>query len=426
MDERRDKGGSGGEEQRRPYGRREYDRQPGVRSPPRRGRRRYDLPPDGTEREPPGGAGASRRRRARRLGLGFGVVLVVAAVAAGLMLWRHGRHLRIDGQARARELANGPHLFVATVGLGPNTRDVTFPADVRGFSQSTVYAKIAGYVKSLAVDKGDLVRKGQLLGELESPEIDQQVAAAEADLVIKKRTFERYQQLVTKDFVSAQDFETVRAQFDVSRATLDQVRALQQYKTLRAPFAGTVTARYVDPGALIPAATGSTESALPLVDVADLRRLRVLVFVQQDVASLLRTGDPADLSVDQRPDLKIAARVTRISQALDFRSRAMLCEIWIDNPHHLYPGTFLHVTLHVQTPRVLVVPSSALLVWRDKPAVAVIQDSHVRFVEVKPGLDDGHIAQILSGLEPGQRVALAVPAEIADGALVQVTEKKEK
>jgi RND family efflux transporter MFP subunit len=425
MDERHGPDAPGGDEPRHPYGRREYDRQPPVRLPPRSGRRRYDLPGD-TGRETPGAAGAPERRRARRLGLLFGAVLLVAAVAAGLLLWRHSRRLLADGQARARELDSGPRLYVSTVRLGPGTREVTFPADVRGFSQSTVYAKIAGYVKSLAVDKGDQVRKGQLLGELESPEIDQQVAAAEADVVIKRRTFERFQLLVTKDFVSAQDFETARAQYDVSRATLEQVRALQDYKTLRAPFTGTVTARYVDPGALIPAATGATQSALPLVDVADLRRLRILVFVQQDAASLLRVGDPADITVDQRPDIKISARVTRFAQALDLRSRAMLCEIWIDNPHRLYPGTFVHVTLHLQSPRVPSVPSSALLVYRDKPAVAVIRDSHVKFVDVRPGIDDGHTVQILEGLQPGDRVALAVPAEIADGALVQVTEKKEK
>ena len=132
MDERRgDQQDTGGDEPRRPYGRREYDRPPPSRSPPRRGRRRYDLPDDGTGREAPGGTGG--RFRALRLGIGGGVFLLVAAIAVGLMLWRHGRHLRADGQARAQALQAGPHLFVARVGLGPNTRDVTFPADVRGF-----------------------------------------------------------------------------------------------------------------------------------------------------------------------------------------------------------------------------------------------------------------------------------------------------
>ncbi len=100
-----------------------------------------------------------------------------------------------------------------------------------------------------------------------------------------------------------------------------------------------MTARYVDPGALVPAATGSTQSALPLVDIADLRRLRITIFVQQDAAPFLHVGDPVTITVDQRPDLMIDAPVTRFAHALDTRSRIMLCEVWLDNTHHLYPGT---------------------------------------------------------------------------------------
>ena len=144
----------------------------------------------------------------------------------------------------------------------------------------------------MRVDKGDQVKAGQVLGVLESPEVDQQVAAAEADAGGQEANVERYQQLVKKDFVSVQDFETARAQYEVSLATLAAgAGAAQRTGLLRAPFAGVVTARYVDPGALIPAATGSTESAAPLVEIADLRRLRVLVFVQQDAAPFVHAGD---------------------------------------------------------------------------------------------------------------------------------------
>ncbi len=133
----------------------------------------------------------------------------------------------------------------------------------------------------------------------------------------------------------------------MARATLAQARALQSYEILRAPFAGTITARYVDPGALVPAATGSTQSAAPLVDIADLHRLRILVFVQQDAAPFIHAGDSVRIAVDQQPDLVLDAPVSRCAAALDPRSRTMLCEIWIDNDHRLYPGTFVHVTLHL-------------------------------------------------------------------------------
>jgi membrane fusion protein (multidrug efflux system) len=362
--------------------------------------------------------------RARALGIAFVVVVLLAALAAVLLLWRHHHRLRAESEQRAHEVDRGPRVFVTAVRLEPGTRELTLPADIRGFSQATVYAKVSGYVKSIVVDKGDTVQKGQILGVLESPEVDQQVAGAEADLLVKKRTFERYQQLVAKDFVSQQEFETARAQYDVAQATLKQMRAMQGYETLRAPFTGTVTARYVDPGALVPAATGSTQSALPLVDVADLRRLRILLFVEQDAAPYVHVGDPVKLSIDQRPDLKITAPITRFAQSLDTRSRTMLCEIWLDNPYHLYPGTFVHATLRLKTTSALpFVPSSALLVHQNKPALAIVRESKVHFVTVRPGLDDGHMVQIIEGVKPGDRVALDLPAEVADGAEVQPSEK---
>jgi RND family efflux transporter MFP subunit len=266
------------------------------------------------------------------------------------------------------------------------------------------------------------VTAGQVLGVLESPEVEQQVVAAEADLAVKRRTFERYQQLVKKDFVSVQDFETARAQFEVSQATLKQARALRAYQTLRAPFAGVVTARFADPGALIPAATGSTESALPLVEIADLRRLRVLVFVQQDAAPFVHAGDGVDVRVDEQPDVCIAAPVSRCASALDPRTRTMLCEIWLDNEKGLYPGTFVHVTFHLAAPRTPLVDSSALVLRKNKPSVAVVGDGRVRFVPVRTGLDDGKTVQIVDGLRPGDRVVVAPPAELADNDVVQPVE----
>jgi membrane fusion protein (multidrug efflux system) len=452
------------------YGRREYDHASGEHErPPNGGRRAYDRSQqDGHERheeprgerrdeeprgerrdEEPRGERRDEEREKRpeerrhadhdkqrgpqthrapssfrRLGIGIGIALFVAALAAGLLYWRHHHRIVAEGRSRQKEVDRGPRIFVAAVLLSPGARELTLPADVRGFFQSTVYAKTSGYVKSIAVDKGDVVHKGQLLGVLESPEVDQQVAGAEADLLIKRRTFERYQKLVSKDFVSAQDFETARAQFQVAQATLRQMHALQNYETLRAPFDGTVTARYADPGALVPAATGSTQSALPLVDVADLRRLRIIVFVQQDAAPYLHVGDAATIAVDQRPDLKISAQITRFAKALDPRSRMMLCEIWVDNEHHLYPGTFVHVTLHLAAPTLPVVPSSALMIRDGRPALAVIRDSRVRFVTIRPGLDDGRMAQILEGIKAGERVALNLPAELAEGALVRAEDQK--
>ncbi|HLK90790.1 MAG TPA: efflux RND transporter periplasmic adaptor subunit [Polyangia bacterium] len=355
----------------------------------------------------------------------LGIVALVAALLAAVLLFWHRHHtLAREADRRQDEVAKGPRVFVAEARLSDEGRELTLPADVRGFLQATVYAKIAGYVKTMRVDKGDRVTPGEVLGVLESPEVDHQVAAAEADLVIKRRTFERYRALVKTDYVSVQDFETARAQSEVSEATLRQTKALQAYKTLRAPFGGIVTARYVDPGALVPAATGSTQAALPLVDVADLRRLRILVFVQQDAAPFVQAGDPVHIAIDQQPNVRIDAPISLCAKALDPRTRTMLCEVWIDNRHDLYPGTFVHATLRLRTTRVPVVPSEALLVRNGRPAVAVVGDGRLRFKPVKAGLDDGKTVQILDGLAVGERVALAPPASVADGAVVQAVEQK--
>jgi membrane fusion protein (multidrug efflux system) len=359
----------------------------------------------------------------RRFVWGGGLALLVVALVVTLLFWRHDRALAREGARRQQTVDRGPRVFVTEARAAPASRAVTLPGDVRGFLQSTVYAKIAGYVKSVRVDKGDHVEEGQVLGVLESPEVDQQVAAAEADVAVKRRTFERYQALVKKDFVSVQEFETARAQYEVSRATVKQAKALRGYETLRAPFAGVITARYVDPGALIPAATGSTESALPLVEIADLRRLRVLVFVQQDAAPFVHAGDEVTIRVDEQPDLCIAAPVSRCAQALDPRTRTMLCEIWLANQNRLYPGTFVHVTFHLVAPRAPVVDSAALVLRNHKPSVAVVRDARVHFVPVRSGLDDGKTVQIVEGLRVGERIVLAPPAELAENDVVQPVER---
>jgi membrane fusion protein (multidrug efflux system) len=357
--------------------------------------------------------------RFRRIGLALLVAIVGALVVVILLRVRHRGALRREAARRGDLVDKGPPVAVTTVLAGDGAREISLPAEVRAFFQSTVYAKISGYVKSMRVDKGDAVRRGQVLAVLESPELDQQVAAAQSDTIVKRRTFERYGQLVGRDYVSREDYEVVKAQYGVSLATLRQTRALQKYTILRAPFDGTVTARYVDAGTLIPAATGSTATALPVVDVADARRLRISLFVQQDAAPFVRVGDPAVIVQDQRPDAPINASVSRVSEALDVRSRSMLCELWLDNRDRLYPGTFVHVTLRLHAPAPATVPSIALLLRNDQAVVAVVRESRVKFVPVKTGNDDGHTVQILSGVRPGELVAINLSTEISDGARVQ-------
>ena len=291
---------------------------------------------------------------------------------------------------------------------------------MRGFLQSTVYAKVAGYVKSMDVDKGDQVKAGQLLGVLESPEVDQQVAAAEADLVIKKRTLRALRaSWCKKDFVSEQDFETARAQYEVvARDAGAGARAFSRYQMLRAPFAGTITARYVDPGALVPAATG-----LDAERAAAGRHRRSAPAAHPGVRAAGRgavraRGRPRCASrVDQQPDLGIDGADHPLRRgAGSAHAHACCARSGSTTSTACMPGTFVHVTLSLKAPRSPVVDSSAVLLHADKPAVAVVRDARVHFVPVRAGLDDGKTVQIIEGLQGGEMVALALPSEIAEGA----------
>jgi RND family efflux transporter MFP subunit len=348
------------------------------------------------------------------------ILLLVSGLGVFLL---HHRRVGREAQARSvqtRRQSQGPKVFVAPVVPTPPTRESTLPSEVRAFFQSTLYAKTAGYLTEIRVDKGDRVKAGEVLARVSSPETDRQVANARANFVNKARFYKREEDLVRQHLIAEQDLENARYAMDEARALLDQQLALQQYEVIRAPFDGTITGRYVDPGALIPAAADATAGTQPVVDIADLRRLRIALFVGQDVAPFVTTDTAATIVQDERPDLKIEAQVTRVSGALDPRSRTMLCEVWLDNQKYgLQPGTFVRVTLHVHVPPLATIPSAGIFVRNGATLAAVVQENRVSFQRVEPGIDDGTHVQVKTGLRPGQVVALNVPADLAEGAPVQ-------
>src|SRR5262249_9448856 len=153
-----------------------------------------------------------------------------------------------------------------------------------------LYAKVSGYLKVVRVEKGDHVKEGELLGVIESPETEHDVASKKADLAVKKLTDKRYKSLAESGIVSEQDRDRAAADVEIAAAELLRVSALRGYELIRAPFAGIITARYADPGALLQAAT-SSQSALPLVDVTDSARLRIFVYLAQQDALFVHEGD---------------------------------------------------------------------------------------------------------------------------------------
>jgi RND family efflux transporter MFP subunit len=373
-------------------------------------------------------AAAPRPPPSRALSASLVVAGIGAAAAALLGVFvltsRHHEAQAHEGEVRRAAVALGPFVRVARVNISPANRVVTLPAEVRAAQRTQLFAKVSGYLVKVLVDKGDKVRRGQLLAELESPETDQQERAAVADLELKRTTLDRVERLLPGGAVSQSDVDVARAQLKVAQAALDRARASRDYEKIRAPFDGTVIARTADPGALLPAATSSTTSAQPLLELASAGTVRVALQLAQEEAQLVHQGDQVTI---EAPGGTITARVTRLAHALDLRTRTMLVEIDIVRPpENLYPGAFVQVSLPLRgAPRPLV-PAEALVTRGGALLVPTVENDTVHLAQVRTGVDDGRNVEILSGLKGGELVALNLGTDAVEGARVQLVKEPEK
>lgn len=361
------------------------------------------------------------RRAGSRSTLLAVAVVAVAALAGTLALFLRQRSAEArQVELLQRKVAQGPLVQVTTVQVAPADRVVTLPSAVRADLRATLYAKVSGYLRWIGVDKGDRVRKGQELAVLESPEVDEQVAAAEAELVFRKQQLERTRKLAPSGRVSVQDLEQAEEGVKVARAALTRAQVIKGYESLRAPFDGTITARYADPGALLPAATGGTTGAQPVVEIGQIDRLRVELQLGQEDAARVHVGDGVKVQIEADAPW-LAARISRCSQALDPRSRTMLCEIDLAHPPPgLYPGAFVDVTLALHgSPRPLV-PTEALVGKAGQMFVPKVEQGHVVFQKVRLGIDDGANVEVLEGLRGGEQVALNLATDVPDGSPVRI------
>jgi len=274
-----------------------------------------------------------------------GVVGVIAAIL-GVVLIATSRKAAADreGKERTDEVAKGPRVRVARAQMSPPVRKLELQGEARPFAQATLYAKVSGYLKEMRVDKGDVVKPNQIIAVIEAPEIDRQYEAAQADANYKKANARRAAELAKPGVVSVAEAET---QVGVAQVAAAQVATLAQqksYEVLRAPFAGTVTARYADPGALVQAATGAQTGALPVVTISTPERLRVYVYVPQRDAGYVKVGDKTEVTMPDRGDIRIEGRVARRSSELDPKTRMMLVEIDLDNRDgKIVAGSFVTV-----------------------------------------------------------------------------------
>jgi RND family efflux transporter MFP subunit len=354
-----------------------------------------------------------------------GVLAVVGAAFAGLHLWlQKDAQLISAREALAEGVAQGPAIQVATVTQGPKERLITLLGDARPYQTATLYGKVGGYLKSVQVDRGDHVKAGQVVAEVESAETDRQYDAAASDLANKKKNAERERDLVARGWTSVQAADAADTAYRMAQSNMEQLGVMKSYEILRAPFDGTVTARFVDVGAMVQSSITNQTSNQPVMTIADMSRLRVDVYVEQRDVPFVHVGDVADVTDASNSERHIKARVARTSDQLDPRTRTLFVEFDVDNSDgFLVPGSFAYVTLHVPVTSYPEIPVAALIMRGTNAFIADVGgDSLVHLRPVKVAGTDGSRASLAEGGRVGDRVALNLPDEVSDGSRIRPVE----
>ncbi|WP_447978353.1 efflux RND transporter periplasmic adaptor subunit [Candidatus Nitrospira bockiana] len=305
-------------------------------------------------------------------------------------------------------------------------KTLTIPATIAPWQQATVYAKVPGYLKSVSVDKGDVVKRGQRLAVIDAPEIEQQYREAQAQHEIKRLTYERYHRVwrETPDVIAKQDVDVAEAEAKATRHLRDTRKVLLDYTTVYAPFDGLITARFVDPGALIPSATASAGQGAALFTLMELDTLRVYAGLPQEVSFLAKPGLPVVLRLKELPGREFTAAITRTTGVLDPSTRTLLVEIDLPNPEHrLQPGMFITATFYLEErPDALAIPPSAILdSGPDDKAVFIVDQGIVRRAGIRTGLDDGVWVEVVDGLSGDEDVVVVGKGELVPGQRVRAS-----
>ncbi len=339
---------------------------------------------------------------------GFAAFFVVAilAVIGGVVYQHHS--VGKERQEREEELAKGPKVKVAKAVASPTQRDLKIAGEARAFASVTLYAKISGYLKDIKVDKGDKVKKNQVLAVIESPETEQAYQAALSESKNRRAIAERTKSLLERTLVSQQEADQVFADAEVADARLKSAIAQKEYQTIRAPFDGTITSRFADPGALVQNATNAQTGALPLLSISQIDQLRVYVYIDQRDVPFVQTGTQAEVYLPERPETPIVGHLARISGQLDDKTRMLLAEIDLDNNNgQVVAGSLVNVVMHLKASPGVDVPSDALILQGLKTVVGIVDENNVvDYSEVKVVDNNGERAKLQSGVAPGQTVML--------------------
>ena len=389
---------------------------------------------------------AGTGRRLQIAAFAVAVLLLLAFLIVHIAKSHAERALARDTNAAA---AAAPLVQVVSVREAAAGSSLTLPGETAAWYESSIYARVSGYVANWSADLGDHVAAGQVLATIETPELDADYLAAKAKLdaaqsQVKVRqaeaefatsTYARWRDS-PKGVVSEQEREdkkagqassaaqlqAARAQVNLARADVERLAAFEQFKRVTAPYAGTITERRIDIGNLVSA--GSSSASTPLYRMAQDFPLRVFVNVPQSAAGdLMRVGVPVQISTSD-PARSVAATITRTSGAIDPQARTFRVEIDIANPGPaLVAGMYVEVGFRLTNAHLLQVPAAALVFHSGQPQVAVVDARgvvHLRSVTI--GRDDGNVIELQSGIASGEHLALNLGNQIVDGQKVRVTD----
>jgi RND family efflux transporter MFP subunit len=381
-----------------------------------------------------------------------GVVVAVAVLVLAFIVVSVVRYVHARGVANAGENAYlaPPPVDVVVAQPAKIGQDLVLPGETAAWYETTIYARVNGYVAKWLVDIGDRVKKGQVLATIETPELDAELEAARAQLKtseaqvkaraaeaeFSKTTNERWRDS-PKGVVSEQERESKKADYQSSEARLyaadaqvnldkskvDQYSALTEFKQVKAPFDGTITERKIDVGNLVTAGSGSTTT--PLYRMAQTDPLRVFVDVPQSAAGeLMNAGVPAEIRATGAVGGVFSGEIARSAESLNAQARTMRVEVDMPNAKHaLVPGMYVNVAFRLPSRGSVEVPAAALIFRSSGTQVAEVDGSgKVQFRDVEIARDNGSMVELSSGVKPGDRLVLNISSQIATGETVAINQ----
>lgn len=388
-----------------------------------------------------------------------GIVAASVAISAGCA----DSNRTANAQEADPSVATATEVEVVTPSETTVSRQIELPASIEAFQQSTIYSRVSGYLSRISVDIGDRVTEGQSLAKIDVPELADEYGVLEARLAanrarrqgaqaelesaraesgLQEVTFRRVESVSDQepDVISRQAVDEARAKYESARAavkaaeskieqidkdqnevkaSMKRLQTLIDFADVRAPFAGVVTERFVDPGLLLQTGT-SSRAVQRIVTVADMDRVRIFLDVPESEVPYVQVGDPVSLTADAIPGREFKGKVTRFARVLDPATRTMKTEIVMPNPDWaLRPGMFGRATLYLDEGSATVaIPAEALRVDGGNAFVYSVVDGRVKRIDVETEIGDGVLAEITSGLAGDETIVVAAKGPIADGSRV--------